>query len=60
MCICNIPYWFCGTAKQKKFKKLKSILFLVVKYLRFGNALKGQSHEKIGEIKVWGVSLGPN
>jgi hypothetical protein len=22
--------------------------------------LKGQSHEKVGEIRVWGGSLGPN
>jgi hypothetical protein len=24
------------------------------------NTLKGQSHEKVGEIRVWGGSLGPN
>jgi hypothetical protein len=23
-------------------------------------ALKGQSHEKVGEMSVWGISLGPN
>jgi hypothetical protein len=22
--------------------------------------LKGQSHEKVGKMRVWGVSLGPN
>jgi hypothetical protein len=22
-------------------------------------ALKGKSHEKVGELRVWGVSLGP-
>jgi hypothetical protein len=22
-------------------------------------ALKGQSHEKVGEIRVWNISLGP-
>jgi hypothetical protein len=22
--------------------------------------LKGQSHEKVGEMSVWGISLGPN
>jgi hypothetical protein len=22
--------------------------------------LKGQSHEKVGELRVWGISLGPN
>jgi hypothetical protein len=22
--------------------------------------LKGQSHEKVGEMRVWGISLGPN
>jgi hypothetical protein len=22
--------------------------------------LKGQSHEKVDELRVWGVSLGPN
>jgi hypothetical protein len=24
------------------------------------SALKGQSHEKVGKMRVWGVSLGPN
>jgi hypothetical protein len=23
-------------------------------------SLKGQSHEKVDELRVWGVSLGPN
>jgi hypothetical protein len=23
-------------------------------------ALKGQSHKKVGEMSVWGISLGPN
>jgi hypothetical protein len=23
-------------------------------------SLKGQSHEKVGEMSVWGISLGPN
>jgi hypothetical protein len=23
-------------------------------------SLKGQSHEKVGEMRVWGISLGPN
>jgi hypothetical protein len=22
--------------------------------------LKGQSHKKVGEMSVWGISLGPN
>jgi hypothetical protein len=22
--------------------------------------LKGQSHEKVGEMSLWGISLGPN
>jgi hypothetical protein len=22
--------------------------------------LKGQSHEKVGELRVWGISLGPS
>jgi hypothetical protein len=25
-----------------------------------GYNLKGQSHEKVGEMSVWGISLGPN
>jgi hypothetical protein len=24
------------------------------------SALKGQSHEKVGEMSVWGISLAPN
>jgi hypothetical protein len=28
------------------------------KYLE--KLLKGQSHEKVGEMRVWGISLGPN
>jgi hypothetical protein len=24
------------------------------------NPLKGQSHEYVGEMSVWGISLGPN
>jgi hypothetical protein len=24
------------------------------------DTLKGQSHEKVGEMSVWGISLGPN
>jgi hypothetical protein len=23
-------------------------------------SLKGQSHKKVGEMSVWGISLGPN
>jgi hypothetical protein len=26
----------------------------------FPPILKGQSHEKVGEMSVWGISLGPN
>jgi hypothetical protein len=26
----------------------------------FPYVLKGQSHEKVGEMSVWGISLGPN
>jgi hypothetical protein len=26
----------------------------------FKFTLKGQSHEKVGEMSVWGISLGPN
>jgi hypothetical protein len=29
---------------------------IVIEYLY----LKGQSHEKVGEIRVWGISLGPD
>jgi hypothetical protein len=25
----------------------------------FPSVLKGQSHEKVGELRVWGISLGP-
>jgi hypothetical protein len=24
------------------------------------SSLKGQSHEKVGEIGIWGIRLGPN
>jgi hypothetical protein len=27
---------------------------------KIGLHLKGQSHEKVGEMSVWGISLGPN
>jgi hypothetical protein len=26
----------------------------------YAEILKGQSHEKVGEMSVWGISLGPN
>jgi hypothetical protein len=29
-------------------------------YLNAFYELKGQSHEKVGELRVWGISLGPN
>jgi hypothetical protein len=29
----------------------------IVKHLQY---LKGQSHEKVGKMSVWGISLGPN
>jgi hypothetical protein len=28
--------------------------------LFFKNLLKGKSHKKVGKMRVWGVSLGPN
>jgi hypothetical protein len=33
--------------------------FLNVLY-QYNVALKGQSHEKVAEMSVWGISLGPN
>jgi hypothetical protein len=35
-----------------------NILDIAAKHLFF--ILKGQSHEKVGEMSVWGISLGPN
>jgi hypothetical protein len=29
-------------------------------YMKMARVLKGQSHEKVGEMSVWGISLGPN
>jgi hypothetical protein len=29
-------------------------------YVTYGMELKGQSHEKVGELRVWGGSQGPN
>jgi hypothetical protein len=36
-------------------KSRETILFKKVKQY-----LKGQSHKKVDELRVWGVSLGPN
>jgi hypothetical protein len=34
-------------------------IFLRVQFLQWLR-IKGQSHEKVGEMSVWGISLGPN
>jgi hypothetical protein len=36
-----------------------STSLLLYKFATFLH-LKGQSHEKVGEMSVWGISLGPN
>jgi hypothetical protein len=43
---------FIGTVFMSNFrqKKMFGVIFLI----------KGQSHEKVGEMSVWGISLGPN
>jgi hypothetical protein len=33
---------------------------VLTKYGHLKNSLKGQSHEKVDELRVWGGSLGPN
>jgi hypothetical protein len=38
-----------------RFFAKKSICFSC-----FEMGLKGQSHEKVGELRVWGGSIGPN
>jgi hypothetical protein len=35
--------------------KIKTTKYSVIVYV-----LKGQSHEKVGKVRVWGVSIGPN
>jgi hypothetical protein len=40
-------------------RKLSHILYSYILILS-PHALKGQSHEKVGEMSVWGISLGPN
>jgi hypothetical protein len=36
------------------------LYFLFSVQTDFDAHLKGQSHEKVGEMSVWGISLGPN
>jgi hypothetical protein len=59
-----------GNAMQKKFKMHAMSLTPHAKYdiasmtdkqfERPWQPLKGKSHEKVGEMSVWGISLGPN
>jgi hypothetical protein len=46
-CLC----FYFEEAKDKYFTALKRTI---------RKFLKGQSHEKVGEMSVWGISLGPN
>jgi hypothetical protein len=39
---------------------LDSIKFCVCLRRSTVHILKGQSHEKVGEMSAWGISLGPN
>jgi hypothetical protein len=47
-----------GLTFQEKVKNYETMLTHVTRNLTF--PLKGQSHEKVGEMRVWGISLGPN
>jgi hypothetical protein len=46
-------------AINKYFKGWQTIIVILVVSFNFKKSLKGQSHEKVGELRVWGVSLGP-
>jgi hypothetical protein len=40
---------------------MRKVLDFRLKTVQFQTtAFKGQSHEKVGEMSVWGISLGPN
>jgi hypothetical protein len=50
----------CGSWNQKLYiGEYSGIYSLKWKNSGIYN-LKGQSHEKVGEMSVWGISLGPN
>jgi hypothetical protein len=47
-----------------KSKQLRVYASLISRQLQrqfcVSEPLKGQSHEKVGELRIWGVSLSPN
>jgi hypothetical protein len=50
---------FCRFKKTELFNA-KFINDMLFNFLLWEVLLKGQSHEKVGELRVWGGSLGPN
>jgi hypothetical protein len=57
---CGTP--FLHNKKAQVGKDLNSIFNedICKQLISFTAMLKGQSHEKVGEMSVWGIRLGPN
>jgi hypothetical protein len=56
-----ISYCYLITCYQILFiENVTQSTFVQIYYAAPEFSLKGQSHEKVGEMSVWGISLGPN
>jgi hypothetical protein len=61
----NSPYTSEEEYMDTYFRLLRTDCFASIQKvplpgLTLWDKLKGQSHEKVGEMSVWGISLGPN
>jgi hypothetical protein len=56
----NLGIDYIETMGNPKFQRLRTREYHVSRSRLQQFKLKGQSHEKVGEIRPWGVLLGPN
>jgi hypothetical protein len=48
------------TLEKAIFGKRTKLIQQLKTFFKLIEDLKGQSHEKVGDMSVWGISLGPN
>jgi hypothetical protein len=52
---------FCGILYKENMAVKKVRNSISIEFRKHPNRrLKGQFHEKVGELRIWGVSLSPN
>jgi hypothetical protein len=57
---CSFKAYLSNLISKEETAAGRSVISLTLPVKNCLSNLKGQSHEKVGEMSVWGISLGPN